>query len=73
VMGLYHSEDLVGYDLGDEWPYFASANLDDLLEEGLALVSNPAARQTKYIQAERILCEQEAFIVPLYHIGEATD
>jgi tetratricopeptide (TPR) repeat protein len=73
VMGLYHSEDLVGYDLWDEWPYFVSADLDDLLEEGLALVGDPVARQAVYIQAERILCEQEAFIVPLYHAGEATD
>lgn len=38
-----------------------------LVKEAANLVRDPAARQRLYIQAEEILVEQEAVIIPLYH------
>jgi outer membrane protein assembly factor BamD (BamD/ComL family) len=47
--------------------HFSNSEFNHLVEAGAAAAGNPAARQALYIQAERILCEQEAVIIPLYH------
>lgn len=46
--------------------YFSNKEFDKLLDKA-ASISDPAERQLLYIQAEQILTEQEAGIVPLYH------
>ena len=46
--------------------HFSNQEFDDLVDEALKL-SDPAARQLLYIQAEEILTEQEVGIIPLYH------
>jgi oligopeptide transport system substrate-binding protein len=38
----------------------------DLLVERAKNSYDPAERQALYIQAERILCEQEAAVLPIY-------
>jgi oligopeptide transport system substrate-binding protein len=45
---------------------FANAQFDRLVEQAAA-ASDPATRQALYIQAERILCEQEAAVIPIYY------
>jgi oligopeptide transport system substrate-binding protein len=45
---------------------FANVEFDGLVEQAAA-TNSPATRQIYYIQAERILCEQEAAVIPLYH------
>jgi ABC-type transport system substrate-binding protein len=47
--------------------HFSNAAFDELVELAAA-TSDPAARQELYIQAERILCEQEVALIPLYHV-----
>ena len=47
--------------------HFSNAPFDRLIEQAAAAADNPPRRQVLYIQAERILCEQEAAIIPLYH------
>jgi formylglycine-generating enzyme required for sulfatase activity len=47
--------------------HFSNSEFTRLVEEGVAAADSPATRQALYIQAERILCEQEAVIIPLYH------
>jgi oligopeptide transport system substrate-binding protein len=45
---------------------FSNSEFDNLI--GRAATSNdPAERQALYIQAERILCETEAAVIPIYH------
>jgi len=46
--------------------HFVNAEFDTLVEQA-ATASDPARRQALYIEAERILCEQEAAIIPLFH------
>jgi len=45
---------------------FSNAEFDKLIEVAKQN-SNPAKRQELYIQAERILCETEIAIIPIYH------
>ncbi len=45
---------------------FSNTQLDRLIEQA-ATASDPTMRQSLYIQAERILCEDQAAIIPLYH------
>jgi len=47
--------------------HFANAEFNRLVEQASAAANDPAKRQVLYIQAERILCEQEAAIIPIYH------
>jgi len=47
--------------------HFANAEYDQLIQEASTEFRNPAARQLLYIQAERILCEQEVVIIPIFH------
>jgi ABC-type oligopeptide transport system substrate-binding subunit len=51
---------------GDNHGNFSNAEFDDLVESA-AGSSDPAERQELYIQAERLLCETEAALIPLYH------
>lgn len=41
--------------------------LDSFLEEAASIKGDPAARQKLYIQAETIILEDEAAVIPLYH------
>jgi formylglycine-generating enzyme required for sulfatase activity/ABC-type branched-subunit amino acid transport system substrate-binding protein/Flp pilus assembly protein TadD/predicted Ser/Thr protein kinase len=52
---------------GGSWAHFSNSRFDRLVEDAVAAADRPTARQALYIQAERILCEEEAVIVPLYH------
>ena len=45
---------------------FSNTEFDQLVEMA-AKSSDPAERQERYIQAERILCETEAAVIPLWH------
>jgi ABC-type oligopeptide transport system substrate-binding subunit len=45
---------------------FSNPEFDYLVERAASL-SDPAERQSLYVQAERILCEAETAIIPLYH------
>jgi oligopeptide transport system substrate-binding protein len=46
---------------------FNNREFNALVEQAADLAGDPAARQRLYIQAEQILVEQEAAIIPLYH------
>jgi serine/threonine protein kinase len=50
---------------------FANSEFDKLVEQAVAAAGDPATRQAQYIQAERVLCEREAAIIPLYHFQTA--
>jgi len=53
---------------GAEGNYGHFSNSDfDLLVDRAALIHDPAIRQALYIEAERLLCETEAGVIPLYH------
>jgi oligopeptide transport system substrate-binding protein len=58
--GVFHSGG--EYNFGN----FSSAEFDRLVEQA-ANLNDPAERQTLYIQAEHVLCEIEAGLIPLYH------
>jgi ABC-type transport system substrate-binding protein len=45
---------------------FSNPDFDSLIDRA-ALSHDPAERQVLYIQAERLLCETEAAVIPLYH------
>lgn len=53
---------------GAEYNYghFSNADFDSLINRAESS-QDPALRQALYIQAERLLCETEAGIIPLYH------
>lgn len=46
--------------------HFANTEFDELVDRA-ATETNPAVRQELYIQAERILCEVEVALIPIYH------
>lgn len=58
---LFHS--------GTEYNYgkFSNAEFDKLVDRA-AKSNDPAERQELYIQAERLLCETEAALIPLFHV-----
>jgi hypothetical protein len=60
LKGAFHSQ--AEYNFG----HLSNAEFDRLLEQA-ATLSDPAARQALYIQAERTLCQDQAAIIPLYH------
>ena len=45
---------------------FSNAGFDELVDRA-ATSNDPAERQELYIRAERILCESEAALIPIYH------
>lgn len=55
------------YQSGSEFNHghFSSPEFDALVDRA-ATIHDPAARQQLYIEAERVLCEIEAGIIPLY-------
>jgi len=53
---------------GSEYNYGNFSNTEfDKLVDSAEKSSDPAERQELYIQAERLLCETEAAIIPIYH------
>jgi oligopeptide transport system substrate-binding protein len=54
---------------GSEYNYgnFSNSDFDDLVNRAKNSY-DPAKRQELYIQAERILCETEAALIPLFHV-----
>jgi oligopeptide transport system substrate-binding protein len=46
--------------------HFSNLAFDELVDRAAA-AGDPGARQELYIQAERILCETEAAVIPIYH------
>lgn len=48
---------------------FSNSTFDDLVDhaERTAIV-DPAGRQALYIEAERLLCEEKAGVIPLFHV-----
>ena len=56
------------FQTGAEYNYghFSNADFDSLVDRA-AMSQDPATRQALYIEAERLLCETEAGIIPLYH------
>ena len=57
---IFHSSSQFNYG------YFSNSEFDKLVDRA-AKSKDPAERQELYIQAERILCETEAALIPLYH------
>ena len=57
---IFHSDS--EYNTGG----FSNPDFDSLVEQAAGL-SDPAERQALYIQAESLLCETEAALIPLYH------
>ena len=53
--------------------HFDNSIFNDIVEQAEAKAANPALRQQLYIRAERILSEQEAAIIPLYHYHIPSD
>lgn len=47
--------------------HFSNSEFDRLVDEA-AKSHDPAARQIMYIEADRLLCETEVGIIPLYHL-----
>jgi oligopeptide transport system substrate-binding protein len=46
---------------------FSRGDYDEIVLEAAELIGDPAVRQRIYIRAERILTEEEAAIIPLFH------
>jgi oligopeptide transport system substrate-binding protein len=57
---MFHSRSEKNYG------HFSNTEFDRLVEQA-AILSDPAMRQALYIQAERILCEDQAALIPLFH------
>lgn len=51
---------------GYNFPGFSNSRFDQLIDQA-AKLTDPLKRQDLYIQAERILCEEEVPIIPLFH------
>jgi oligopeptide transport system substrate-binding protein len=60
LKAIFHTE--AEYNYGN----FSNADFDHLVERAAIFIS-PASRQELYLQAERILTETEAVVIPLYH------
>jgi ABC-type transport system substrate-binding protein len=56
--GLYHGENNIGH--------FSNPDLTDLMNRATKS-QDPAERQAIYIEAERLVCETEAAVIPLFH------
>ena len=52
----WHEENYVGY---------SNAEYDNLIQNGA--ISTGEQRQSYYIQAERLLCEEDVVIIPIFH------
>lgn len=58
--------DVFRSDADFNYGHFSNPDFDSLVDRAAA-IHDPAERQALYIQAERLLCETEAGIIPLYH------
>lgn len=59
---------LENFHTGSQYNYNHFSNLEfDGLVDRAATASDPAVRQELYVQAERILCETEVALIPVYH------
>jgi hypothetical protein len=58
---IFHSGSQYNYG------HFSSSKFDQLVDDA-AISGDPAKRQELYILAERLLCEEEAALIPLYHM-----
>ncbi|HSB65613.1 MAG TPA: ABC transporter substrate-binding protein [Anaerolineales bacterium] len=56
----YHTDAIYNYG------HFSNSTFDSLVDRA-ATIHDPAMRQELYIEAERVLCETEAGIMPLYY------
>jgi hypothetical protein len=54
-------------DMGGGFGLFSNPDFNQLVDRALE-VTDPAERQMLYILAERLLCETEAAVIPLYHL-----
>ncbi len=52
---------------GSYYGNFHNQEFDQLVELAAQIKDDPASRLDLYIQAERILCDQDAVVIPLYH------
>ncbi len=59
--------EFTGESTGGSRTTFNNREFNMLVAQAADLAGDPAARQRLYIQAEQILVEQEAVIIPLYH------
>ena len=59
LKGIFHSDS--EYNYGG----FRSSEFDNLVDQA-AKETDPGIRQDLYIQAERILCEDQAAVIPIY-------
>ena len=53
------------------YPPLAGAEFADLINQAEQAASDPAGRQALYIEAKRILCEQEVYVIPATHATTA--
>lgn len=60
VIDIFHSDSEVNFGA------FSNPEIDSLIDQA-GSSRDPAERQALYIQIERILCEYEAGVIPLYH------
>ena len=61
LRGIFHT--------GSQYSFGGFSNPEfDQLVDNAAIASDPARRQELYILAERLLCETEAALIPLYHL-----
>ena len=56
--GVYHGDNNIGH--------FSNPELTDFMDHA-AKSQDPAERQALYIEAERLVCETEAAVIPLFH------
>lgn len=56
------------FQTGSEFNFgsYSNPEFDRLVEEAAA-IQDPAQRQLLYLEAERILCEQDVAVLPIYH------
>ncbi len=60
LKGVFHS------GAEPNFGHFSNPEFDRLVDQAAGM-SDPAARQLLYIQAERILCEDQAAVIPVFH------
>ena len=60
---IFHSD--TDLNFGYNFAHFSNDEFDDLLDRAVN-ASDPEKRQLLYIEAEQILCEEEAALIPLY-------
>lgn len=53
------------------YPPFIDKKFEDLVAKAEAAVNDPSERQLLYIEAEKILCEEGVFVIPVTHAATA--